>query len=86
MNEEEWQDFFSQENKEATSLASLQILSSFGVSAVSTCAQSKKRRSGKSTLFGIALEDDQERAVLECSGRPCYLPRHVAVSSCENER
>ena len=79
MNGEKWEDFFSQENKEAISLAVLRILSTYGIGGISKCPQSKKRRSGKGALFGTGLEDDQERAVLECSGRPCFLPRYLRV-------
>lgn len=86
MNEEEWQDFFSQEKKESTSLAALQALSTAGVDTITICSQSKKRRAGKAALFGVALEDEQERAILECAGRPCYLPRHVMVSCYKTER
>lgn len=80
VNETGWKDVFSFERKEAVTEAVIRALNSNGVSTKNVDMYEKVGRDGKkkAKLFGRSLtEEDQQRSLYMCRGKPYYLPRYV---------
>ena len=69
--------------RDSVHTAVIEFMAEAGLKSVNSIAlsesvvrKSKKKRRGKHGIFGIALDDDeQEKAVVHCRGKPHYLPK-----------